>query len=223
MPRIAKALDTLRSQVNALAPKRSKTDDGWLGDTAHLKRKSDHNGNAKGVVQALDLTHDPKGGFNSYAFAELLRTRKDSRIKYVISNGRIFSGPVGPKAWQWRAYSGSNKHDRHVHISVEDVASMYDDPKKWNLAMAAVKPPPDVEPVEDEPKKSGITESAVAGGGLGVAAIGNQVWDNVKDAPESILTAAMGLLSKPGFYIAVIAIGIFAFIWWQRQKQKAAE
>ena len=43
-----------------------------------------------GVVSAIDITHDPKGGFDSYAFAEWLRTKKDKRIKYVISNKRIF-------------------------------------------------------------------------------------------------------------------------------------
>ncbi|TIL32421.1 hypothetical protein [Mesorhizobium sp.] len=41
--RITKRLDTLHSQVNRLAPKRSKLSDGWLGDAKHSMRKSDHN------------------------------------------------------------------------------------------------------------------------------------------------------------------------------------
>ena len=42
MARIAKALATLREQVNSKWPNRSKVNDGWLGDAAHQARKSDH-------------------------------------------------------------------------------------------------------------------------------------------------------------------------------------
>ena len=63
--RLAKSLDVLRNQVNAQAPTRSKACDGTIGDQAHSSRASDHNPNAKGVVQAQDFTHDPAGGFDS--------------------------------------------------------------------------------------------------------------------------------------------------------------
>src|SRR3982751_2047098 len=102
--RLAKSLETLRSQVNARWPTRSKASDGWIGDTAHATRKSDHNPNAAGVVQAFDVTHDPKSGCDAYKLAETLRTARDPRIKYVISNGRMFSAKVSP--WTWRPYSG---------------------------------------------------------------------------------------------------------------------
>src|SRR3972149_3025919 len=132
MARIARPLDTLRTQVNAIAPGRSKASDGWLGDAAHQKTASDHNPNALGVVTALDLTHDPKNGFDSWAFAEMLRQRKDSRIKYIISNGRITAGNGGPSPWVWRVYTGANKHDKHCHISV--LAGSGDDAKSWDIA-----------------------------------------------------------------------------------------
>jgi len=132
MARIAKSLDTLRTQVNAIAPGRSKAADGWIGDAAHAATASDHNPNTASVVTALDLTHDPKNGFDSWAFAEMLRVRRDSRIKYVISNGRIFSTTVSP--WQWRPYTGANKHDRHAHVSVSASNALYDDDKSWDIA-----------------------------------------------------------------------------------------
>lgn len=132
MPRIAKSLATLRDQINARAPNRSKSSDGWIGDPRHQATASDHNPNSAGVVTALDVTHDPKHGFDSWAFAEMLRLRKDSRIKYVISNGRIFSSVTAP--WQWRRYTGSNKHDHHVHVSVLSSAGIYDDARPWDIA-----------------------------------------------------------------------------------------
>lgn len=130
--RLAHSLEKLRAQVNSAWPSRAKTDDGTIGDEAHSSRESDHNPNPEGVVCALDLTHDPKGGFDSYAFAEMLRLARDHRIQYVISNGHIFSSSIQP--WIWRAYHGANKHDRHVHISVVQARSVYDNPADWAIS-----------------------------------------------------------------------------------------
>jgi peptidoglycan hydrolase-like protein with peptidoglycan-binding domain len=135
MARIAKATERLRAQVNALYPGRDKSSDGWIGDEAHQARKSDHNPNAHGVVQALDITHDPKHGFDSYAFAEVLRARRDRRIAYIISNRKICSATVSP--WEWRKYSGANPHDMHIHISVSDTAALYDDASDWDIGAIA--------------------------------------------------------------------------------------
>lgn len=126
--RVAKSLEVLRDQVNKLYPNRSKSSDGTIGDEAHQATVSDHNPNANGVVTALDLTHDPAHGFDSYAFAETLRLSRDPRIKYIISNSRIFSKIISP--WVWRKYTGTNPHDEHVHISVGD---NYDDVTPWKL------------------------------------------------------------------------------------------
>jgi peptidoglycan hydrolase-like protein with peptidoglycan-binding domain len=134
MARRAKATAVLLEQVNVAAPNRNKSSDGWIGDTAHAARASDHNPNSAGVVQAQDITHDPAGGFDSYKFAEYLRNHKDKRIKYVISNRKIFAGASGPSAWTWRPYTGSNPHDHHVHVSVSDSAKLYDDTAPWDIA-----------------------------------------------------------------------------------------
>jgi hypothetical protein len=138
MARIAKSLNVLRDQINKAYPKRNKVSDGWIGDTSHSARKSDHNPNTKGVVQALDLTHDPRVGFDSYKFADHLRTTKDPRIKYVISNGRIWTPSISP---DWRKYTGSNPHSKHVHVSVGDSASSYDSPNAWDIGTVGTAVP----------------------------------------------------------------------------------
>jgi Putative peptidoglycan binding domain len=129
--RLAKSLETLRSQINAAFPNRSKTEDGTIGDAAHQAEKSEHNPDKSGVVRAMDITHDPAHGVDTYKLAEWLRTHPDPRILYVISNGRIWSSQVSP--YKWRAYNGSNKHDRHVHVSVVADPKLYDDMRSWNI------------------------------------------------------------------------------------------
>lgn len=131
--RLAKSLVVLRDQINALAPNRSKISDGTLGDTAHSARKSDHNPNGKGVVQALDLTDDPAHGVDNRKLAQALLDSRDRRLKYVIADGEICSGAGGPSPWVWRPYNGTNAHRHHVHISVVDDPKLYDDGSPWSL------------------------------------------------------------------------------------------
>lgn len=133
------SLLVLRNQANELAPGRSKASDGLVGDEEHQETNSDHNphfvpGVGAEMVTALDLTHDPADGFDSYRFAEILRKRRDPRIKYVISNKRIFSSyKSGSRAaWEWGPYSGSDPHTNHVHISVLD-AKISDTTTEWDL------------------------------------------------------------------------------------------
>lgn len=135
--RLAKSLETLRAQVNAKWPSRSHDSDGSIGDESHSARLSDHNPDDHGVVRAIDITHDPRGGFDSYAFADMLLKQQDPRLKYVISNRRIGSGPAGPQPGMWRHYSGINPHDHHCHISVVADARA-DSTQAWNIdGMAA--------------------------------------------------------------------------------------
>lgn len=136
--RLAKALEGLRSQINAAYPNRKKASDGTIGDAAHASRSSDHNPWVKdgsvGVVTGMDITHDPVSGVNSQAIADSLVASKDPRIKYIISNGRIVSGSgQSQPAWKWRKYTGANKHNKHVHISVKGTKKFYDDTQPWAL------------------------------------------------------------------------------------------
>lgn len=140
--RAAKSLLTLREQINAIAPKRSKAADGLVGDTAHSSRTSDHNPDDEDVVRAIDITHDPAHGVNAGVIAEQLRISGDKRIKYVISNHRIFTPSI---SGIWRQYNGSNPHTQHFHLSVVGSA-IADDTRPWAVmgAKPSGKPLPDL-------------------------------------------------------------------------------
>lgn len=128
--RLAPCLIALFEQADARWPKRSRVSDGSIGDKAHAARKSDHNPSETGYVTAGDLTHDPDMGPDAHAWAEYLRTIRDSRVKYVISNGRVWRS-YGTSAWQWTPYTGSNAHEKHVHVSVLDIAEVRNDLRPW--------------------------------------------------------------------------------------------
>lgn len=130
-PRLVASLVRLREQINALSPGRNKSSDGWIGDTSHAARKSDHNPDEKGLVYALDITHDPANGVNSEEIANTLRKSRDKRLQYVISNGRIANMDIADGAW--RVYKGSNPHAHHCHISVRHPLRLADDPRNWTL------------------------------------------------------------------------------------------
>lgn len=143
--RLAKSLVKLYEQINEAYPGRKTSDDGSVGDSAHASRKSDHNPDPRDkVVRALDITHDPLHGVDTYAMAEYLRTHPDKRIRYIISDSRISGSPSfahdnGGKAWQWARYTGANAHDRHIHISVE--RANQDDQSAWDWGQAGMVPP----------------------------------------------------------------------------------
>ncbi len=129
--RLAKSLDTLRDQVNARWPSRSKISDGSIGNAAHSARISDHNPDEHGVVHAIDVTNDPDHGLSSEKLAQALLMSRDTRIKYIISNKKIASGDEGPLPWKWRTYMGVNPHNHHCHISVKTAHA--DDVSPWNF------------------------------------------------------------------------------------------
>ena len=111
------AIAVLR-QATALWPKRKKASDGLLPSLAHIKQNpnSDHNSGL-----AADLTHDPAKGVDC---AEIfLRLQSDARVDYLIFDGRIWSDGKGN-----RPYSGHNKHEKHLHISIKPKYANDDSP-----------------------------------------------------------------------------------------------
>lgn len=140
--RVAKALLHLRQQVDALVPNRDRGSDGTIGDASHASRSSDHNPwveyNGVQIVTAIDITHDPARGVDTYKMADALLASRDQRIKYVISNSRIGSSTVSP--WTWRPYHGANPHDHHVHVSVLPYHTAFDDESDWNFGQLAADP-----------------------------------------------------------------------------------
>ena len=119
-PLLCKAGQQLRLQVDDSYSDRDRTSDGWIGDTRHQARPSDHNPDAEGIVRAIDIDRDLSGEAKPDLMPDLadqLRLcakRGDKRISYIIFDGRIASSK---KAWAWRTYTGSNKHTHHCHIS----------------------------------------------------------------------------------------------------------
>lgn len=126
--RPAEALTTLRAQVNAIAPGRSRLSDGTIGDAAHAAVTSDHNPDANGVVKAMDLTHDPLHGADMQAIADSIIASGDPRIWYIIFNGRIWERGIG-----WRKYYGDNQHTKHAHFNTVHTASLFDNDANWSI------------------------------------------------------------------------------------------
>jgi hypothetical protein len=138
--RVAKSLERLRFQLNALYPNRSKVSDGGIGNAEHASRSSDHNpwvkdSKGQGVVTARDFTFDDNPadgiGIDGQKLVDCLVANRDPRIKYIIWNRRIVSSKTQP--WVWRPYSGANAHKHHVHISVSPDEKLFDDDRPWNL------------------------------------------------------------------------------------------
>lgn len=134
--KLAPALIALEDEANRLAPRRSKGSDGSIGDLAHQARDSDHNPSG-GFVYGIDLTHDPRGGFDAHAHVRDIARRKDPRVKYLISLGQFWK----PDGKGWRTYTGSNRHDKHAHVSL--LSSARNNLSPWLRASPAAAPAPD--------------------------------------------------------------------------------
>jgi len=118
-PKLCKAGQQLRLQVDDCYPDRDRTSDGWIGDARHSARASDHNPDSTGVVRAIDIDRDLSGKAKPDLMPDLadqirLAAKRDKRIAYVIFNGKIASARLG---FRWRKYKGSNPHNHHCHVS----------------------------------------------------------------------------------------------------------
>jgi hypothetical protein len=136
------AIAVLR-QATAIKPLRKKASDGLLPSAAHLSKSpnSDHN-----TGFGVDLTHDKLGGIDCVNLFQELKA--DKRVKYLIFQGKIWSAERASEGD--REYTGSNKHNKHLHISIKDECG--DDTSPWfpwlgtpkvvGKVKAAVKPLP---------------------------------------------------------------------------------
>jgi len=119
-PVLCKAGQQLRLQVDDCYPDRDRTSDGWIGDTRHSARPSDHNPDEQGVVRAIDIDRDLFGKAKPDLMPDLADQIRlcaksgDKRISYIIFEGKIASSKKG---WAWRPYSGINPHRKHLHCS----------------------------------------------------------------------------------------------------------
>ena len=136
------AIAVLR-QATAIAPLRKKASDGLLPSKAHIHQNpnSDHN-----TGYGVDLTHDKLGGIDCFNIFQELKA--DKRVKYLIFQGKIWSAERASEGD--RDYDGSNKHNKHLHISIKEGCG--DDTSPWfpwlgkpkavNKVRAAIKPLP---------------------------------------------------------------------------------
>lgn len=118
-PKLCKAGQQLRLQVDDCFPDRDRTSDGWIGDSRHSARPSDHNPDEQGIVRAIDIDRDLSGKAKPDLMPDLAdqiryAAKSDKRIAYIIFNGKIASSK---SLWRWRTYKGVNPHRHHCHVS----------------------------------------------------------------------------------------------------------
>ena len=158
-------------QATVLWPHRSTASDGTIGDASHANRRSDHNpddypgvvderdADRKREVHAVDLTHDPLHGVDCERLSEQIRQRvlagDEKRVAYIIFAGRIFNPDVSR---EWRPYSGSNPHDKHMHVSIRYTNAAENDVSPWF-------PPP---PEPSAPAQESAVLRLILGGSMAV-------------------------------------------------------
>lgn len=121
-PRLCKAGETLREQINARYKDRDKRSDGWIADARHLAGGVSDHIPQNGIVRAIDIDRDlhgvPKPDEMPYLADQLrllAKSKRDAgRLSYIIFDGVIASPK---KSWAWRKYVGSNQHRHHMHVS----------------------------------------------------------------------------------------------------------
>lgn len=113
MATAAPAAKACLAQATAKWPNRNKASDGILSSDAHQRQNpsSDHD-----YGNAVDLTHDPANGCDAHRWVRELVKRRDPRVKYAISNGKIWSLERASEGW--RDYNGANAHTKHAHVSI---------------------------------------------------------------------------------------------------------
>jgi hypothetical protein len=86
-PWLSKSAVQFREQVDDSFPERLRKSDGWIGDSRHSARKSDHNPDTTGCLRAIDIDarlSDDKV-LSAYLADQIRQYVKTSmRISYVI-------------------------------------------------------------------------------------------------------------------------------------------
>lgn len=157
---LAPALVRLREEINFTHPQRDKSSDGWIGDTSHAARLSDHNPdwNAGGIVRATDTDKD------GILPADLLAIAlADSRVEYIIWNGFIYLRSTG---FRKQVYTGTNKHTGHLHISLRHDKDLCASTRNWGYAdrvLGRLATPPPAAPTPEKKSVDLIAAEVLAG------------------------------------------------------------
>ena len=125
-PQLSKAAKQLREQFDDTFPDRDRLSDGWIGDSRHQAKPSDHNPDDNGWVRAIDIDRDLYKGGKPDNMGDLVdqvriacKSKSEKRISYIIFDGRICSPILN---WKWRKYTGANKHTKHANFSFKKEA-----------------------------------------------------------------------------------------------------
>jgi len=123
-PKLCKAGQQLRLQIDDTFPDRDRASDGWIADARHVAAgTSDHIPDASCglIVRAIDIDRDLSGKAKPDIMPYLVeqirlfaKSDKSKRVSYIIFDSQIASSKKG---WIFRPYTGFNKHNHHAHIS----------------------------------------------------------------------------------------------------------
>ncbi len=148
---------------------------------------------------------------------------------------RLNAGNFPGAAAQFKLWNkGGGKVLRGLVRRREAEAALFKLPPPMEHELPPLPPPPDIEPPQAEPDdtkphaapsaapKSGVTEGAKVAGGVGLAGLLTQVWDALKEAPDTILQAVVSAAKTPTFWLFAASIGAAGYIWWRRSNMKKA-
>lgn len=147
------SLIKLRTEFNIVNPNRDKGADGSIGDSAHTSRSDhspdedsdylrDHDGDSKNEVHALDIDSSGPWPSKTWFNDTIEKIRREERrrwldpndkcrLKYIIWNRRIASQDSD---FEWVAYSGSDPHTNHAHLSGRYETACENDTRPWGVA-----------------------------------------------------------------------------------------
>ena len=129
MPKLCKAGQQLREQIDDDYPDRDRRSDGWIADARHMAKGNSDHIPVDGIVRAIDIDADLNAHpEEAHGIVEKIRKcakKGDKRIKYIIFDGRICSTILN---WKWRKYKGPNPHRHHFHVSF---TTLGDNDGKW--------------------------------------------------------------------------------------------
>lgn len=119
----APSLELLKTEFDVAHPGRSTLSDGCCASAAHSAQNptSDHE-----TGDARDYTADAAHGMTSEEWANQIKD--DPRVKYIIRDRLIYNPSISPL---WRAYTGTNPHDHHGHVSINPWSR--DDLRPWTI------------------------------------------------------------------------------------------
>lgn len=224
--RLAQSLAAAAREADALWPNRSHASDGSVGDLRHWNqgrptaengyRGSDHNPDDRGIVCALDLTHDPAHGVDRWVIANEIKERRDPRVQYLVTmdphigHDRIWNIDSDAEGWRLNTADGGYAHENHLHISIRHTVAADGDLSPWfgaSVPAAASTQTPKLE--EGDPMVFAIVEGTTAlyiTNGLTRRHVGSNEVDwldvalakNTKDAPVRLTQAQMDRIPVVG-------------------------